>query len=79
MKKIVLLAGCLSILIVGFINVSCAKWNGCQCTYTYQDGSVDSEKISAEEVKDQYGVKNCSALETKITGHYIKKATCKKY
>ena len=80
MKKTILLIGCFCLLTMGIISISCSgKWNGCGCTYVYSDGSTNFERISAEEVKEEYGVKNCSALEALIPGRYIKSAKCKKY
>ncbi|MDR1552885.1 MAG: hypothetical protein LBS69_05425 [Prevotellaceae bacterium] len=68
MKKIILLIGCLSLLAVGIISVSCSKddeWNGCKCTYKYE-GETETETITLADLKeyelDSY-IKSCSQME----------------
>lgn len=70
MKKAILLIGCLSLLTVGIISVSCSKddeWKGCKCTYWY-DGESESEAITTADLADLkaatgINIKSCAELE----------------
>ena len=70
MKKVVLLAGCLSLLAVGIIGVSCSKdkkeWKGCACRIVEDDGNEILDQLSASEVRTEWAVDNCDRLATMI-------------
>ncbi|MCL2097981.1 MAG: hypothetical protein FWH23_04400 [Bacteroidales bacterium] len=62
-KRIILLVGCLSLLIAGFIAVSCSKdSDGCTCTYTDEYGNKETETISKAEL-GEYGISTCNELQ----------------
>jgi ABC-type glycerol-3-phosphate transport system substrate-binding protein len=59
MKKSILLVGCLILLAVGVVSVSCSKdddWKGCRCTL---DGETIT--ITAEEAKAE-GYNSCAEI-----------------
>lgn len=65
MKKLILLVGCLSLLTIGAISVSCSKdddWKGCHCTASYQGVQVFAEDVSAEDLKEE-GISSCAEAE----------------
>ncbi|MDR2293436.1 MAG: hypothetical protein LBE11_08205 [Prevotellaceae bacterium] len=69
MKKLILLIGCLSLLTVGIISVSCSKdddeWKGCSCSY-YYDGEKETETITVADIKEfgfESYIKTCAELE----------------
>jgi hypothetical protein len=69
MKRHILLAGCLSLLVIGIISVSCSKdddkkeWKGCSCRVIWDDGDEERESLSPSEVKEQ-GADSCDRLVT---------------
>ena len=67
MKKTILLLGCLSLLTLGLVSVSCNKeeeWKGCRCTLSGSWGS-ETKSFAAQEVRAE-GLNSCSALESDI-------------
>jgi len=64
MKKTILLVGCLTVLTIGIISISCKKdkdkneAKGCICTSKYGE---DSEVYSAEKMKE-LGYTKCSQI-----------------
>ncbi|MDR0420000.1 MAG: hypothetical protein LBH30_00890 [Prevotellaceae bacterium] len=78
MKKIILLIGCLSLLTVGIISVSCSKddeWEGCKCTLYYEDGDTDTNDITAQDLEGS-GIKSCAELEDFIIDEYDEDVRC---
>ena len=76
MKKVFLLAGCLSLLAVGIIGVSCSKdeeWKGCRCTFEF-DGEKETETITAAEAKEE-GWNSCAEAQ-KAFREALDSATC---
>ena len=76
MKKVILLAGCLSLLVVGAISVSCKKdndkWEGCKCNITIEivwlsvsATESDSWTNTAAELKER-GINRCAALQAEV-------------
>ena len=66
MKKVFLLAGCLSLLIVGIVNVSCSKeeWKGCTCTVTNAGNQNGTKSFSASQIRDvDPNVNTCNELQ----------------
>ena len=78
MKKVFLLAGCLSLLAVGIIGVSCKKdeakeepkeeakkeWKGCICTLEY-DGERETHTFTAAELKEE-GLNSCAETQREL-------------
>ncbi|MDR0754342.1 MAG: hypothetical protein LBF04_03025 [Prevotellaceae bacterium] len=68
MKKAILLIGCLSLLTVGIISVSCSKddeWKGCSCSY-YYNGEKETETVTVADIKEaglESYIKSCAELE----------------
>jgi len=65
MKKVMLLTGCLSLMAVGVISVSCNKdekkeWKGCTCTLM-EDSYRDTIIVTAAEART-YGAENCGTV-----------------
>ena len=71
MKKVVLLAGCLSLLVAGIVSVSCSKkeeakpFNGCTCTISATGGYSETMTVTAEEAKAE-GYNSCSGVEAGV-------------
>ena len=68
MKKRVLLVGCLGLLLMSVVAVSCEKdkeeaWKGCACRVIWNDGDEERESLSPTEVKE-FGADNCDRLVT---------------
>ena len=64
MKKGFLLIGCLCLLAVSIVNISCKKdeeWKGCSCTQVDYDGYRSSYTVTAAEAK-QYGAESCGTV-----------------
>ena len=73
MKKMLLLTGCLTLLILGIASISCKKeWKGCICT-----GQGWSETISAELAEKELKAKDCKSLSTTLTALEGEIITCK--
>ena len=80
MKKVVLLAGCLSLLAVGFFSASCKKdepeWKGCTCSVWYTDGRRGSETVTAAELKLE-GISSCAEMQGALRNwDDVQNATC---
>ena len=70
MKKLFLIAGCISLLAVGIVTTSCKKekeheWKGCFCKGFDDEGDPYQERLTATEIKEETGglITSCSALE----------------
>jgi len=72
MKKVILLLGCLGLLTVGILGVSCKKdkddkkdgSKGCVCTERYE-GESEKFEYTPEEM-EEYDATNCSQLARNI-------------
>ena len=62
MKRIIY--GTLMVLTMGVLLISCNK-EGCACDYI-DDGMAESDYYDYEEMKEDYGVRTCSALESAL-------------
>ncbi|MDL2254847.1 hypothetical protein LJB78_01015 [Bacteroidales bacterium OttesenSCG-928-J16] len=69
MKKVLLLAGCLGLLILGIATTSCnkddEKITGCSCTERYE-GYTDVYTYSLAEMEYEYGASDCSTLARNV-------------
>ena len=83
MKKVFLLTGCLSLLTVAVVCVSCGKLfedDDCSCEIKYA-GITKTETISSSMAQDGYGAYSCSSLASKMNKEdYLGEAriSCKK-
>ncbi|MDR1716373.1 MAG: hypothetical protein LBS20_11050 [Prevotella sp.] len=81
MKKY-LIVSVISVLSLGSFIVSCSKDKDdddkkiCTCSVWEDDGSKQTESISLEDAKKEYGVNSCADLEDMLMDEYYD-ATCK--
>ncbi|MCL2040597.1 MAG: hypothetical protein FWG84_00975 [Bacteroidales bacterium] len=69
MKKVILLLGCLGLLTVGILGVSCKKdddkkdnFKGCSCTLRYADGDKSTEIITPADAQE-FGITSCKKFQ----------------
>lgn len=66
MKKMFVSALMLMAMSVAFVACDSIS-NGCKCTYTFADGSKETESYSKEDIDNSpYDVKTCKALAKQI-------------
>jgi len=76
MKKTFLLLGCLTLLTVGIITISCKKdkkdsasGKGCTCKGYDDDGDHYVDTWTAEDLKEE-GLSSCGEIRTKYPEYY---------
>jgi hypothetical protein len=77
--KMYLIVSVISVLSLGLFIVSCSKDDDdktCTCTVWEEDGSKQTDSISLEDAKKDYGVNSCAALEDMLMDEFYD-ATCK--